>query len=278
MGPNATRKLKFKNMRCTILVLSLAIIYASAAPLDTMVPEDSLYEQDDDLSEAREKISQMQTAGASDKECRELTEKTKKDIQTVVTNNQNIIDKLPKGEQCMQLGQGSVVIAQTEKSKADALVVSTRTSVTKASNHKVEFGSRTYSSLTKGKCDTFFSHSNYVTAKATYKAAVTAHNKAVGAAAEATKILKIKISAAAKAKHECLCKTQKSHATEFSSRSAANAAIWRLAHKILCVLDRKTPCTFAGVPTLRRASITTAAKNEKCSGTVRANFGMKQRL
>merc|ERR1711943_171625 len=136
--------------------------------------------------------------------------------ETVVTNNQNIIDKLPKGEQCMQLGQASVLIAQTEKSKADALVVSTRTAVAKASNHKVEFGSRTYSSLTKGKCDTFFSHSNYVTAKATYKAAVTAHNKAVGAAAEATKILKIKISAAAKEKHECLCKTQKSHATEFS--------------------------------------------------------------
>merc|ERR1711977_74913 len=255
-GPNATRKLKFKNMRCTILVLSLAIIYASAAPLDTMVPEDSLYEQDDDLSEAREKISQMQAAGASDKECRELTEKTKKDIETVVTNNQKIIDNLPKGEQCMQLGQESVLLAQTENSKADALVVSTRTSVTKASNHKVEFGSRTYSSLTKGKCDTFFSHSNYVTAKATYKAAVTAHNKAVGAAAEATKILKIKISAAAKAKHECLCKTQKSHATEFSSRSAANAA-----NKILCELDRKTTCKWGGVPTLRRASITTAAKN-----------------
>merc|ERR1711924_497831 len=119
MGANATRKLKFKNMRCTILVLSLAIIYASAAPLDTMVPEDSLYEQDDDLSEAREKISQMQAAGASDKECRELT------------------DNLPKGEQCMQLGQASVLIAQTEKSKADALVVSTKASVTKASNHKV---------------------------------------------------------------------------------------------------------------------------------------------
>merc|ERR1711881_311617 len=250
MGPNATRKLKFKNMRCTILVLSLAIIYASAAPLDTMVPEDSLYEQDDDLSEAREKISQMQTAGASDKECRELTEQTKKDIETVVTNNQRIIDALPKGEQCMQLGQAEVIIAQTEKSKADALVVSTQTSVTKA----------------------------------TYKAAVTAHNKAVGAAAEATKILKIKISAAAKEKHECLCKPQKSHATEFSSRSAANAAnkaAWDLAHKILCVLDRKTTCKFAGVPTLRPASITTAAKNEKCSGTehtVRANFGMKQRL
>merc|ERR1712091_761439 len=257
MGPNATRKLKFKNMLCTILVLSLAIIYASAAPLDTMVPEDSLYEQDDDLSEAREKISQMQAAGASDKECRELTEKTKKDIETVVTNNQKIIDNLPKGEQCMQLGQGQVRIAQTEKSKADALVVSTQTSVTKASNHKVEFGSRTYSSLTKGKCDTFFSHSNYVTAKATYKAAVT----------EATKILKIKISAAARAKHECPCKTQKSHATEFSSRSAANAAnkaAWDLAHKILCELDRKTTCKWGGVPTLRRASITTAAKNEKC--------------
>merc|ERR1712007_80197 len=171
MGPNATRKLKFKNMRCTILVLSLAIIYASAAPLDTMVPEDSLYEQDDDLSEAREKISQMQTAGASDKECRELTKKDIKDIETVVTNNQKIIDNLPKGEQCMQLGQAQVLLAQTEKSKADALVVSTQTSVTKASNHKVEFVSR----------------SNYVTAKATYKAAVTAHNKAVGAAAEATK-------------------------------------------------------------------------------------------
>merc|ERR1711924_484755 len=41
----------------------------------------------------------------------------------------------------------------------------------KARDFKVEFGSRTFSSLKEGDCATFFTHGNYVSAKAAYEKA-----------------------------------------------------------------------------------------------------------
>merc|ERR1711977_63127 len=116
-----------KKMRCSILFLSLAIIYASASPVDEVVPEESLYALDDDLSEARSTIEQMTTAGKSDKDCRKLVEETRKEVQTNVDTCTKTMDALPKGEACPAKGQ-AVVKAATEAS--------------------VSFGSRTFSSLT----------------------------------------------------------------------------------------------------------------------------------
>merc|ERR1712188_186172 len=126
-GPKAIEK-----MRCTILCLSLAIVYASAAPVDTVVPEDALYAQDDDFAEANNKIAEMQAAGASDKECRELTEKTKTDIKVVVENNQKIIDSLSTGQECHAEGQTEVRVATESLSKAKTTLTTAILTLTKA--------------------------------------------------------------------------------------------------------------------------------------------------
>merc|ERR1712139_700662 len=265
----APKKL-IEKMRCTILCLSLAIIYASAAPLDTVVPEEALYAQDDDFAEANDKIAEMQAAGASDKECRELTEKTKTDIETVVTNNQKIIDSLTTGQECHSRGQSEVKVARESLLKAKTTLTETTITLTKAENHQVDFGSRTFSSLKKGECSTFFTHSSYTTAKSTYEAAKKAKLMATGAHTEAERILKIAIETAAKMKHECLCTVQALHRKEYTERSAANAAnkkAWDLAHQILCVLDHKTTCKWKGVPVLNKATIDTAARDAKCDTT-----------
>merc|ERR1712025_1113386 len=228
-----------EKMRCTILCLSLAIVYASAAPVDTVVPEDALYAQDDDFAEANNKIAEMQAAGASDKECRELTEKTKTDIR----------------------------VATESLSKAKTTLTTAILTLTKAGEASVDFGSRTFSSLKKGECSTFFTHSSYVTAKARFEAATTAKIKAEGAKTEAERILKQAISTAASLRHKCLCKVQALHRKEYTERSAANAAnkkAWDLAHQILCVLDHKNYCKWNGVPVLTKATIDTAAKDAKC--------------
>merc|ERR1712072_256593 len=266
MGPETL----IDKMRCTILCLSLAIIYASAAPLDTVVPEEALYSQDDDLAEANDKIAEMQATGASDKECRELTEKTKNDITVVVTNNQKIIDSLTTGRECHSRGQTEVKVATESLSKAKTTLTATTLALTKAEEYDVDFGSRTFSSLKKGECSTFFTHSSYTTAKGRYQAAKTAKIKATGAHTEAIRILKLARESAAKMKHECLCKVQALHRTEYTERSAANAAnrkAWDLAHKILCVLDHKPTCKWNGVPVLNKAAIDTAARDAKCSAT-----------
>merc|ERR1711904_148201 len=107
-----------KKMRCSILFLSLAIIYASASPVDEVVPEESLYALDDDLSEARSTIEQMTTAGKSDKDCRKLVEETRKEVQTNVDTCTKTMDALPKGEACPAKGQAAVKAATEAKTKA----------------------------------------------------------------------------------------------------------------------------------------------------------------
>merc|ERR1712080_224983 len=212
---------------------------------------------------SRNALHEMQAAGASDKECRELTDKTITDISTVVTNNQKIIDELPKGQQCMDLGQAEVTKMTSLKKKADSHLVQCRTTLTTTQNFKVEFGSRTYSSLTVGKCDTFFSSTNYISAKASYNAAVKAEQIAVGSAKEASTNLQIAVTAAAKAKKECLCHTKKSHDKAFTERSAANRAneqAWDKAHRILCVLNGKQPCAVPKCPVLVASRLLPEAK------------------
>merc|ERR1711970_1149625 len=205
-----------KKMRCSILFLSLAIIYASASPVDEVVPEESLYALDDDLSEARSTIEQ---------------------------------------------------IATEAKSKADKLVITTKTAVTKAESASVSFGSRTFSSLTEGKCESFYTSTSYTTAEATYKSTVTAYTKATGAASEAAIALKNAIAAAAKEKAECECAVKKDHESKFSTLSKANAAnekAWSFACKVECVLDGKTTCKCSAAPKCVRPKVTSAVIEAVC--------------
>merc|ERR1712093_28699 len=248
-------------MRCTILVLSLAIIYATASPMaeDHIIPEESLFALDDDLSEAQQKINEMTAAGKSDKDCRKLVTETRKDIQTNVDNCQKTIDAMPKGEHCVNLGQAGVKAATEAKSKADKHYKHTTTEVTKASSASVDFGSRVYSSLTHGKCETFYSSGVYTSAKTRYTSAVTAQTKAKGAAEEAAKAVTAAIEAAKKEVSKCRCQTKNDHNKAFATHTASNAAnkkAWDFACKVERVLDRKNACTCNAAPKCKRAKVT----------------------
>merc|ERR1711998_119272 len=244
-----------KKMRCSILFLSLAIIYASASPVDEVVPEESLYALDDDLSEARSTIEQMTTAGKSDKDCRKLVTETRKEVQTNVDTCTKTMDALPKGEACPEKGQAAVKAATEAKSKADKLVITTKTAVTKAESASVSFGSRTFSSLTEGKCESFYTSTSYTTAETTYKSAVTAYTMATGAAGEAAIALKNAVAAAAKEKAECECAVKKDHESKFSTLTKANAAnekAWNFA------------CKCSAAPKCVRPKVTSAVMEAVC--------------
>merc|ERR1712144_198250 len=268
-------------MRCTILVLSLAIIYATASPMaeDHIIPEESLFALDDDLSEAQQKINEMTAAGKSDKDCRKLVTETRKDIETNVNNCQKNMDALPNGKECPSRGQGDVKTATEAKSKAYKYYQTTITEVTKASSASVNFGSRTFSSLTEGKCESFYSSTSYTTAEATYKAAVTARTKAKGAAEQADKELKAAIEAAAQVK-----KDHEEKFTKLSAADAANKKAWEFACKVECVLDGKTSCRCSAAPQCKRAKLTAAVNAAQCvvmsSGSVvmRSKYSRHQRF
>jgi len=263
-------------MRCTILVLSLAIIYATASPMaeDHIIPEESLFALDDDLSEAQQKVNEMTAAGKSDKDCRKLVTETRKDIETNVNTCQKTMDALPNGKECPSRGQKGVKTATEAKDKADKHYKYTVTEVTKASSASVKFGSRTFSSLTEGKCESFYTSSSYTTAEATYKAAVTARTTAKGAAEQADKELKAAIEAAAKAKKECECQVKKDHEDKFTKLSAADAAnkkAWEFACKVECVLDGKANCRCSAAPQCKKAKLTAAVNAAQCVAAKKCN-------
>merc|ERR1711985_100958 len=234
------------------IIASLAFIaIATALPSNEVVPEDNFYAVDDDLSEARETLSQMQAAGKSDKDCRKLVDETKKEINTNVNTNQKVIDGLPNGSQCMMLGQDNVKKTTELKIKADKDEKTKCDEVKKAASASVDFGSRTFSSLTVGKCSSFYSSSAYTTAKTRYTSA------------EAAKAVTSANAAAEKAKNECLCKTKKDHDKAFTDGNAANAAnakAWAFAHHLECVLDGKTACRVPAPPTVTRGFLLPEAK------------------
>merc|ERR1711924_454866 len=69
MGAQHKRK-----MQSTVLLVSLAVIFANASPIsDSVVLEDTDFAMDTDLSEARATINDMIADGASDADCRKLT-------------------------------------------------------------------------------------------------------------------------------------------------------------------------------------------------------------
>merc|ERR1712057_128391 len=216
------------------IIASLAFIaIATALPSNEVVPEDNFYAVDDDLSEARETLSQMQAAGKSDKDCRKLVDETKKEINTNVNTNQKVIDGLPDGSQCMNLGAENVKKTTELKIKADKDEKTKCDEVKKAASASVDFGSRTFSSLTVGKCSSFYSSSAYTTAKT-----------------------------------KCLCKTKKDHEKAFTDGNAANAAnakAWAFAHHLECVLDGKSACRVPAPPTVTRGKLIGAAKEAKCA-------------
>merc|ERR1711896_74034 len=121
----------------------------------------------------RATIDDMIADGASDADCRKLTGDTINDIKSSVEILQKEIDAVTSGVECNSEGQTQVKITAEAETKAHTTLTTAKKELTKCTEAKVDFGSRVYSTLTVGKCDTFFSHGAYVTAKASFQTATT---------------------------------------------------------------------------------------------------------
>merc|ERR1711990_1319016 len=259
------------NMRTAILIIvSLAIATAS---METIVPEETLYELDDDLLQARQTLDQMKSSGKSDAECRKLVQESKNEITTNCKTSQKILDSLATGSQCLDLGLAEVAKMKQALEAADKHTAKCKAEVTAASTASVKFGARTFSSLTEGKCESFFTSSAYTTATTNYKTAVTAHEKATGASEEATKAHANAVSAAKTARHNCLCKTRDEHEVVFSAEyskttTSQGLKTWEFAHRLECVLDGKTSCRIPAMCKVNKPKLHAAVKEEMCGPTI----------
>jgi outer membrane protein OmpA-like peptidoglycan-associated protein len=261
-------------MRTTLIIAALALMaVAEDIPAqDALVPEDAINAASDDLVEARATLSSLKAAGKSDVECRKLVTDTTTDITTTVTTEQKIIDEIPDGSQCT-IYHKSTESLKTAKKEADAHLKITITNEKVAHNAKVDFGSRTFSSLTEGECDTFFDSDTYTTAKTTYDTTVTKRRQAEGAAAEATSTLTKAITKATEDTRKCLCKTRSDQEAAWNKALqsvTSNQNAWAKAHKLECVLDSKTTCRIPPLPQLKRPTVTDDVKEASCASTKKA--------
>jgi outer membrane protein OmpA-like peptidoglycan-associated protein len=251
----------------SVIFVSLAILYASAS--DSAVPEDSLFALDDDLSEARETLNQMKTAGKSEAACRKLVKDTKDEITENVKNSQKALNELEKGKTCEKFHKETADEKLEAKKTAENLTKKI-SEKKKASDFKVVFGSRTFSSLKEGDCATFFTHGSYVSAKAAYEKASKEVTEAQGAKKTADEVLKKAIEQANEDTQKCLCTLKTLHKTSYESsrkNDAANEKAWNMAHKLECVLDGKTSCQIPPVPVTKVPSVETSVKEVSCTAS-----------
>merc|ERR1712100_309934 len=203
MGAQHKRK-----MQSTVLLVSLAVIFANASPIsDSVVPEDTDFAMDTDLSEARATIDDMIADGASDADCRKLTGDTINDIKSSVEILQKEIDAVSSGVECNTEGQTQVKITAEAQTKAHTTLTTAKKELQKTTEAKVDFGSR----------------GAYVTAKASFKTASKAFELATGAHTQAVTEAKMAVETAKKLRHQCLCKKKKKHETVYSVRHASAA-------------------------------------------------------
>jgi len=255
---------------CTVIMQSISIIFVASLVLyasasDSVVPEDALFALDDDLSEARSTLTSLQQAGKSWKECEQLVKDDKAEVEANVKNAQKIINSLEVGHKCTALSK-KADDEKTEAKRTEDEVAKKKTEETAAKDAMVDFGSRTFSSLTKGDCGVFFTHKNYISAKANAAKAAQARKEAEGAAVQAKKVMEKAVAQAKTDTQKCLCDTKFAHnkaLKEGKANDAANEKLWVRAHKLECVIKGQTSCKIPPVP-----SITAPALNPEVNGAV----------
>merc|ERR1711904_575900 len=123
-------------MRSVILaIVSIAIANAS---MDTVIPEETLYEFDDGLLQARQTLDEMKSSGKSDAECRKLVKESKEEIITNCKTSQKILDSLETGSHCLNLGLDLVAKAKTTLEAADKHTAKCKVEVTTTSSTSVK--------------------------------------------------------------------------------------------------------------------------------------------
>merc|ERR1712093_883261 len=239
MGEDITATRSFSNMKISILIASLALIYATASPIDNVVPEETLsdnqyIDHDDEAhATAQRKVDELLESGKSDADCRKLAKSTADEVTNSVAAQQAALNKMGRGSQCNMEGSSLIAAAEKSKSTAESNLKSKTTAHTNAKAKKFNFGDFSYSTLTEGQCGTFFNSAVWKSAKASVEAAKTAVNKAEGELSEATKNLADAKVTAVKMVEKCKCKVAKLHAKTVTDLNnsvfAANTRAWKLA-------------------------------------------------
>merc|ERR1712017_11802 len=259
--------------RCSRKMMKVTLLFAALA-----LPMENESVSDDAVAT----VDTLLQAGKSKSACKDLADSTIKEINNAVKTVEKIVKNLDTGGSCKKSGQGGVDKAKKTLKEAQKKSDNAHKAATKACNAKVTFGSKPFSSLKKGSCDTFFNDPAYTKAKKKCDKANKKATKAKGALEQAKTGLKNATDAAKKEKNQCECKAQKAHANAVKAagdaNSKANKKAWTKAPHMLCVLDGKhKSCKVPPMPAVKVPSLAKGVNKAVCP-TTKPSVQKKKRI
>merc|ERR1712159_676649 len=227
-----------QKMRTFIVILATIALCTALPTEDEVVPEMSLIQAKEEYNAHADAVASLEflqiTEGRSKNACESLAKDTLKEIDNSIKTQQNMLNKLYKGERCHLQGKAAYDKAKSRKRTADRNLSNANKRLRDAANYQVDFGRYTFSGLREGSCGVFYNDRSYVNAK-NQNDARAAHLKAV---------------------EKCRCSVKEQHAKGWSAanrNNANNAKAWKKAKHMLCVLRdvSESRCNTSG---LRRLS------------------------
>merc|ERR1712093_316078 len=160
-----------QKMRTFIVILAtMALCTALPSTEDEIVPEMSLIQAKEEYDAHADAVASLEflqtTEGRSKNACESLAKDTIKEIDNSIKTQQNMLNKLYKGERCHTEGKAAYDQAKRRKTDADRKLSTANKRLRDASNYQVDFGRYTFSGLREGSCGAFYNDRSYVNAKA----------------------------------------------------------------------------------------------------------------
>jgi len=263
-----------QKMRTFIVILAtIALCTALPSTEDEIVPEMSLIQAKEEYDAHADAVASLEflqtTEGRSKNACESLAKDTLKEIDNSIKTQQNMLNKLYKGERCHLEGKAAYDQAKRRKTDADRKLSTANKRLRDASNYQVDFGRYTFSGLREGSCGAFYNDRSYVNAKANYKRRQREQTQATGAQKTAVKNQNDARAAHLKAVEKCRCAVKDQHAkgwTAANRNNANNAKAWKKAKHMLCVLadTPESRCNTGGLRRLSKPRLHSSVTNVRC--------------
>jgi len=270
------------NMQTFLVIVALAV--ASSLPTEETVlvsgvdpsmivpePEVGTYDPHQD---AVETVLAMQKIGKGADACKDLADATEKTVEQNVKQEQDLLDKLDRGQNCPKSGQSAVDNADSALQKANGEAQDASKALAKAQGADVDWGSSAFNSVTKGNCNVFYTSAAYVAAEKAVSAAKDHLNQKNGAVTALTKAL-------AKAKEDqkaaiakCQCDTYNNHNAARTTANdkvvAAETKAWTKAAHLKCVLNgvNANACKVPALPAVKAVQLANGVNAEACAKQV----------
>merc|ERR1712072_28460 len=139
-----------QKMRTFIVILAtIALCTALPSTEDEIVPEMSLIQAKEEYDAHADAVASLEflqtTEGRSKNACESLAKDTIKEIDNSIKTQQNMLNKLYKGERCHTEGKAAYDQAKRRKTDADRKLSTANKRLRDASNYQVDFGRYTFS-------------------------------------------------------------------------------------------------------------------------------------